>query len=58
MELKPCPFCGSKPEMTVKTYIRAKEYVIGCSNDECAVIIHTSPKKNEKIASEAWNRRV
>ena len=50
IELKPCPFCGSK-ELNVK-YLYGKAY-IQC--EKC--LAETACKDNLNSAFEAWNRR-
>ena len=52
-ELKPCPFCGGK--VVVSKIYSVNEYQIICI--ECGVTVHPFCATNEKIASEAWNRR-
>lgn len=48
-ELKPCPFCGGKAELSNYTH-----YWIGCK--DCWV--ETKCYKSKEEAIEAWNRRV
>lgn len=47
LELKPCPFCGSKPILTMD-----KEYHYKCPN--CSTEGYGETKEN---AEESWNRR-
>jgi len=58
LELKPCPFCGSKAKL-VKT--QKKEYFVGCTrigncygNPACECNLGYKYKKD---AIELWNRR-
>ena len=46
-ELKPCPFCGRKPELRRDN--DGFSYIV-CANDNCYV--------NDNAAIMAWNRRV
>ena len=46
-ELKPCPFCGRKPEL--RRDDDGFSYIV-CANDNCYV--------NDNAAIMAWNRRV
>ena len=57
-ELKPCPFCGWKPE--VSTYYEGdkKWYEIECVNSgECEHLPSICGHPSEADAIEAWNRR-
>ena len=52
--LKPCPFCGSKPEMLA---IKRDEWVVTCTCDTCAVNPETDSFRSEEEAVSAWNHR-
>lgn len=57
-ELKPCPFCGSKPQITEnKLNLRSILYGVICVGDE-----HHSVSvgyfQSEEEAVNAWNRRI
>ena len=66
-KLKPCPFCGSKPELWERKCTKTK-YTIGCPNIECFLWIPLDVKlrklhnygtcytKKEDLIRE-WNRR-
>ena len=54
MKLKPCPFCGSKPEMLA---IKRDEWVVTCTCDTCAVNPETDSFRSEEEAVSAWNHR-
>lgn len=59
--LKPCPFCGSKPEIT-KIIIRftpEKEYgyKVVCGNIQCHILSETELCLSEEEAINLWNRR-
>ena len=59
IELKPCPFCGSKPDATyIKNAIGVKTLNIECNNSKCGIVLFTKLTftKDEQII-EAWNRR-
>lgn len=61
IELKPCPFCGSKPEIT-KIIIRftpEKEYAykVVCGNTRCQVYTETGLYSSAESAVTVWNRR-
>ena len=54
--IKPCPFCGKTPKITVNL---SDMYCIECSNDACYVKPSTRPitlTKEELI--EKWNLRI
>lgn len=52
-ELKPCPFCGRKPELRHDD--DGFSYIV-CANDNCYVRI--DGYLNDNAAIKAWNRRV
>ncbi len=52
--LKPCPFCGSKPEYTSDTFDGETTWKLGCKHCYMAET-HYEPTKKE--AAEVWNRR-
>lgn len=51
-ELKPCPFCGEKPDIV---YCGPGVYV-SCCNDDCPCTCEAWGE-NEDRAEEAWNTR-
>lgn len=55
-ELKRCPFCGSKGEITYKEGL--KTWIVECSNQFCmASYMIGTDFDTEEEAIEAWNRR-
>lgn len=52
-ELKPCPFCGRKPELRHDD--DGFSYIV-CANDNCYV--RNDRYVNDNAAIKAWNRRV
>lgn len=50
-ELKPCPFCGRKPDM--QKAINYKGVYVVCHSCEIRTFIFAS----ERAAAERWNRR-
>ncbi len=57
-ELKPCPFCGSKPVVSIRFDFGS----VKCINESCWVRPHVRRKDDATkigatIAIEAWNRR-
>jgi len=59
-ELKPCPFCGSKPTIRI---FRGKDgwrdrYAVLCRYDEGGCGAESGLYHYEDEAIEAWNRRV
>lgn len=64
-ELKPCPFCGSKPKLFVDNYGQYGAMCEGCGmylgvELECGVALHDGWKATFdtlESASGAWNRR-
>lgn len=58
MDLKPCPFCGSKAELH-KRDVLDTSYIVECSNGTCpASYMLGWDYETEEEAIEAWNRRV
>lgn len=63
MEIKPCPFCGSKAIITSRGgYDYGSElYTVSCINTECHAQIEVYSGVNDKIsgtdAINKWNRR-
>ncbi len=53
-ELKPCPFCGNRPGLSIR---RSKIYYIKCMNSGCWIDCKTIPCFSEEEATEAWNKR-
>ena len=51
-ELKPCPFCGSKPIINV---VRPYEFFISCKRIYCVEQKHLYATRASAI--KAWNRR-
>ena len=51
-ELKPCPFCGRKPEL--RRDDDGFSYIV-CANDNCYV--RTDGHLNDNAAIKAWNTR-
>lgn len=59
-ELKPCPFCGSKPVLTQDATASRDgfdEYSVSCENAECLVNACTWGFESGDKAVEAWNTR-
>lgn len=59
-ELKPCPFCGSAPELHKDKMLG--DAWLGCMNKECTVAPYIeapdlAERGGEASAREAWNRR-
>ena len=52
-KLKPCPFCGSKSMLILKTYGKLESYMVVCT--QCGA--RTSGMGNQKGAINNWNRR-
>ena len=57
VELKPCPFCGVKPNITCVDGLPHNQYYIACENDECPVCSETCWYDSETEAVKAWNTR-
>ncbi len=53
-DLKPCPFCGSKPN--VQEY-NGGFVAIGCSNGRCYIHPHEFGFPSMEDAIEKWNKR-
>lgn len=51
MDIKPCPFCGSKAKVT----LFLGNYAVTCLN--CPGAIIACPGQTEEEAIEAWDRR-
>ena len=60
IELKPCPFCGSKAKITSLTDENGEYYAVVCKNDDCRCGENYlwSETEDKQTAVEAWNRRV
>ena len=63
-DLKPCPFCGSRPVLQTDTrYPRPeceprKAYEVVCKNWDCIIgYVDERYRLTEQEAIEAWNRR-
>lgn len=52
-ELKPCPFCGNIPELTVDNICDELNYQVSCTHCFARTYLETS----EEEAVEQWNRR-
>lgn len=52
-DLKPCPFCGSAPEL------RSSHgwYAVGCYTAKCPASIHALTHRSESAAVATWNTR-
>lgn len=59
INLKPCPFCGSKAALDEMTYYKKYMCAVVCTNKDCRVsAIRTIFKYYDKqSAIEAWNKR-
>ena len=51
--LKPCPFCGSAPEIVVVDECGEREYKVSCTKCFAKTFWETS----EEEASRRWNER-
>lgn len=56
VELKPCPFCGSKS--TIEQNNSTKKWWICCTNTRCRINPSTDPHINRGVVVREWNRRV
>lgn len=54
MEIKPCPFCGSKGKAT---RLGDKYWIVVCDGTNCPVQPVTKLAKTKQKAIEAWNTR-
>lgn len=58
LELKPCPFCGSKARFVVSGSVRSRSHSVEI---ECTNILSCGAKQyffdTEQEAADAWNRR-
>ena len=59
LELKPCPFCGSKAEFQVSSpnWDGACNVRVVCPTDGCYANMLNGWQLNEMIAAEKWNKR-
>lgn len=53
MKLKPCPFCGSEPQIIDDR----DEIIIECANADCQVLCETQNVETMCDAIRAWNTR-
>lgn len=60
-KLKPCPFCGSKPEIKTKliriTPEKEYAYKVVCDNIQCRMLSETELCLIKEDAINIWNRR-
>ena len=52
--LKPCPFCGGRPDVVA---INKERWVVTCHSDTCAVNPETDAFDTAEEAVSAWNHR-
>lgn len=59
INLKPCPFCGTKPKVweTMDEYAYIPIYTVGCTSMRCAVRVETYKCRTKEEAAEIWNTR-
>lgn len=64
-ELKPCPFCGGQPQITVRgnDYTKKRLVEIECTNKLCRTkqvtgAIHNSLEWCNEVAIKKWNKRI
>ena len=60
MNILPCPFCGSPPELVLNPPSPYGIRVLGCVNDECKVNAHVCVRDRDESGKEAvekWNSR-
>lgn len=59
IELKPCPFCGSKPNVTYITNAIGNKIInIECDKSKCNIVLFTRTGfSSDDAVIEAWNRR-
>lgn len=62
-DLKPCPFCGSAPEIykdeIAEEWDMPEEWFVECTKpeDECPVMVLGGPYSNREEAVRMWNTR-
>jgi len=56
-ELKPCPFCGESPILSVMTYGKEVRPCVSCENLRCSVSPCTEGFEMQAEAIAAWNKR-
>lgn len=58
-ELKPCPFCGSKPRLEIGQSFCGRTYWYACANyKHCpAHYLRSKSMFSKQEAKEVWNRR-
>ena len=58
-ELKPCPFCGSKPILkeAKSMYSDMTAFYVRCDNYNCPVTVATCNRDTPEEAFELWNTR-
>ena len=56
IQLKPCPFCGSKDVKIRRPTFSEGLFFIQCENQECEVIVETLTRALDH-AVEVWNKR-
>lgn len=56
-ELKPCPFCGNKPELFVSGFKEGFLYSVSCNQVDCWIKPCTEWTTHRQEAIDDWNRR-
>ncbi|MFP3041865.1 Lar family restriction alleviation protein [Treponema primitia] len=56
-KLKPCPFCGNKPEWGSERTSLNTYWWLFCNKTECLIQPATQSYGARETAIEAWNRR-
>jgi hypothetical protein len=57
-KLKPCPFCGKKPEKPWYDWNGTNDYWVECPSKRCRVKPATKKYRKPEQAITAWNKRV
>ncbi len=55
--LKPCPFCGEKPEVVETRDYGMNVYTIHCTNRKCLLYFGVAPYQQASEVIQAWNWR-
>ena len=55
--IKPCPFCGGRPEIVTPEETDGQYWFIACTSDNCWGIAGTELCDTETEAIDKWNRR-
>ena len=57
VKVRPCPFCGKRPKLTVTRHMLGPDFDIKCKNDKCKITVYGGWCKTLATAVKQWNHR-